>query len=262
MTMIPRKGTAAPAAAPAAAASPAASPAAAAAPAQTTETAAAPAADPAVAAPAPAAAVAVASPTAGAVAVAKKMGDPVKDAFEKKMVLEWNTLHRVQANQGNFLDLEENKAPFGNVIDVQLMSYQPNWQISPGTENDDDLQYVRYSDDGITTNKGEDCKEFLAALIAAGYEKAKMTERCTMALVIEGTPMDPTRRMEGKIVQIDLAQTSQAKFKQFRLEQGYKASRGMITEEVATSGRLRMTAKVQTQGKLSWTVVHFENAPQ
>jgi hypothetical protein len=257
MAMIPRKADAsAPAAATAAA------------PAAQTVTVDAPSAAAAVAAaPAAAAAptaVAVASPAAGAVStnVSKKPRDPIKDSFERQMELEWNSLHRIQANQGNFLDLEDNKAPFGSVIDVQLMSYQPNWQISPGTDNDDDLQHVRYSNDGITTTKGEDCKEFVAALIEAGYDKAKMTERCTMALVIEGTPMDPTGRMVGKIVQIDLAQTSQAKFKQFRLEQGYKESRGMVTKEVAESGRLRMSAKVQTQGKMSWTVVHFENAPQ
>jgi hypothetical protein len=255
MAMIPRKAPDANAAA--AAAPTATAPAPAAAPAQ----AAAPAA-----APADSTAVATASPTAGAVStrVAVKPRNAIEEGFKNKMVLEWNTLHRIQANQGNFLDKEASGQSFGSVIVAQLMSYQPSWQISPGTDDAADAELVRYSDDGITTNKGEDCKEYLAALIESNRDKAKMSARYQMALVIEETPMDPTGAMVNKIVQIDLSATSKNAFDQFMLENGYKESRGMITKEVAESGRLKMTAKVKNntvKGRtLSWTVVQFENA--
>lgn len=217
-----------------------------------------PAAQPAAAA----AAVAVHQPQAGAVTtrVNKPVRDAIKDTFERKMPLEWNTLHRIQGNQGNFLDLEDNKSSFGNEIVVQLLSYQPSWQISPGTDDPADVQWVRYSDDGITTTQGEDCKEFLAALKTANYEKAKMAARYLMAFVIEETPGDRTGRMVGKLVQIDLSATSKAAFDQFKFETSYKESKGMITSEVAEAGRFRMTAKVKSQKNFSWTVVQFEHA--
>lgn len=190
-------------------------------------------------------------------AVARKMRNPIEEVFKQKIPLEWNTLHRIQANQGNFLDLENNKAAFGSELVIQLMTYQPNWQISPGTDDPDDAKWVRYSDDGKTTKEGEDCLEFLAALKKANYDKAKMSARYTMAFVIEEVVGKPTSPFNGKIVQIDLSATSKSQFDQFMMELGYRESKGGISSDVAESGLLRISARVKTQGKLSWTVVDF-----
>jgi hypothetical protein len=212
-------------------------------------------------APAPAASTetaVAAAPAAGAVAVARKVRNAIKENFENKMQLEWNTLPRIQANQGNFLDLERNKEAIGDTLIAQLMSFQPTWQISPGTDDDSDTELVRYSDDGVTTNKGEDCKEYLAALIASGRTKAKMSARYMMALVIEQCPKTPA--FNGKVVQIDMSQQSKNSFDQFMLTNGYAESRGMITPDVAERGLLKMTTRIKTAGKMSWTVIDFDNA--
>lgn len=204
----------------------------------------------------------VAEPAAGAVStrVAKKLRDPIKLTFENKMKLEWNTLHRIMVTQGNFVDKENSNTAFGGEIVAQLMSYQASWQISPGTDNPGDAEHVRYSDDGQFTNKGEDCKEYLNALLTQGYPQAKMSERYQMALVIEQAVGG--RHMEGKIVQIDLSQTSKNAFDQFRLEVGYAESRGTITPEAAESGLVKMIARVKSaNGKgrsINWTQVAFE----
>jgi hypothetical protein len=46
------------------------------------------------------------------------------------------------------------------------------------------------------------------------------------------------------------------------LQNSFAESRGMISAAVAESGRIKMSAHVKTQGKNSWTVIQFENAPQ
>lgn len=193
--------------------------------------------------------------------VAKKQRNAIEENFKGKVPLEWNTLPRIQANQGNFLDLEANKAPFGNTIVVQIMSYQPSWQCSPGTDDPNDLQYVRYSDDGETTTKGENLKAHLASLIEANYDKAKISARYLIGMVIEETPGDPTGRMLGKLVQIDMSETSKKAFDAFMMQTSFQEAKGMITPEVAESGRIKMTANVTSRGNFSWTKIDFAHAP-
>lgn len=238
---------------------PKAAPAAAAAP-----VADAPAAAPAEApAPAPAQTTAVAAaPATGAVSavVARPIRNAIEENFLRKLDLEWNTLPRIQANQGNFLDLERNKEAFGNEIVVQLMSYQPSWQLSPGTDNPSDIEYVRYSNDGVTATNGDNLQEHLQALKAANYDKAKINSRYMMAFVILEAPSDKTGLMKNKLVQIDVSESSKKSFDQFMMQNGFNESRGIVTPEVAASGILRLSATVKSNKGFSWTVVGFANA--
>jgi hypothetical protein len=183
--------------------------------------------------------------------------DVVKETFHNALgQLAWNTLHRIQANQGNFLDLEAGKASIAPEIHLELMSYQANWQISPGTDEADDIQYVRYSDDGKTTTQGEDCMEFLKGLKDAGYDKAKLSERCVLAGRIIAIPSNPNHAMVGELIQIDLPNTSKQQFDRYRFKTSLDVREGKYT--AAETGVFKMKARSTTQNKLSWTVVDFE----
>lgn len=243
MPMIPKKTNAA--AAPATTAAPAATPA----PAPAVE-AAAPAATPA---PAPAQTTAVAPVRSTAVAMAGRPVDVIAEDFKNKLPLEWNTLHRLQANNGNFLDLENQKKPLGDEITLNLMTYQDNWQISPGTDDANDTQYVRYSDDGITTKQGENCQEYLQAMKEAGYVEAKMTQRVTLAGEIVRCAKVPD--MEGKLVQIDLSTTSKNMFNRHQFQVSLDVARNKVDREA--TGLLKMTATVASGKGRSWTQVAF-----
>lgn len=197
-----------------------------------------------------------AAPAAGAVStrVASKLRDVIADTFKDAFKVEWNTLHRVQANQGNFLDLEKNKESMGAEMVFELMSYQANWQISPGTDNPADVEYVRYSNDGVMTTQGEPCMEFLAQLKESNYTEAKMTERCTLA----GTVQQAGHPLDGQLIQIDLPGTSKQMFDRYRMQVTLDVSRGLRTEDKVNPIRLR--CKVQNRGNFSWTVVEFSYA--
>lgn len=255
--MIPRKGS------PAAAAAGKDAAGKDAAPETTKETvaASAPAATPAPS-PAPAStstAVAAAAPTAVAVAVAAGP-DPLKAKFKDAVKLDWNTLNRVQANQGNFLNLEKNKEMIGSELVVTMLSFQDNFLVSPGSDDEEAKEHVRYSDDGKITTKGEPVDAYMEALREAGYLEAKLSPRCTIALAIEDVVGKPGHALVGELIQIDLPKTSKDSFDRFRLQSAFKASRGMMNDaqKVAMEqGRMRLSAQVVTQGKNSWTVVNF-----
>lgn len=216
--------------------------------------------------PGPAAAPAeVAAPAAGAVAVQGNRGlsthltgkprrvieENYKDAFK----VDWNTLHRIQAVQGSFVDVENNKKEIGKSLVLELLSFQDNYQISPGTDVESDAQYVRYSDDGITTTQGENCAEYLQAMKDAGYEAVKMAKRCTLAGIVHVAD-DP--EIVNQMVQIDLPPTSKNMFDRFQMQASLDVARGIRTEDQLNP--MKMTARVQSKGKNSWTVVEFAYA--
>lgn len=248
MAMIPKRNSAA-------AAAPAAAPAAA----KPTlrGTVAPPAAEtgeaPVGEAAAPAATTALAAAPSRAVAVAGPIVNVIKETYKDAMRVEWNTLGRIQANQGQFLDLENNKASLGGEIRIELMSYQDNWQISPGTDDKDDTQHVRYSDDGITTNQGEPCKEYVAALHEAGYTDAKMGQRVTLAGVVVDCPANPG--FAGTLFQIDLSPTSKAQFDRFSMQVALSLSRGLVGPEQTQT--IKMKTSLQSKGSNTWTIVTF-----
>lgn len=203
------------------------------------------------AAPAPAStSTAVAAPTRTAVAVAGRPKDVVTDTYKDAFTVDWNTLSRIQATNGNFVDVEANKAVIGPEIMFEMMSFQQNWQISPGTDDDDDIKHVRYSNDGKFTTEGEDINEYLQALKVAGYEDAKSSERVILAGTILGGSHD------GKLVQMNLAPTSKAAFDRFKMQASIDISKGK--RSAADLAVLKLKAVPQSKGKNTWTVVHFD----
>jgi hypothetical protein len=134
------------------------------------------------------------------------------------------------------------------------MTYQDNWQISPGTDDAADTQHVRYSDDGKFTKQGEDCNEYLQALKDAGYTEAKMSQRVTMAGEILDCP--GAQHFIGKLIQIDLSTTSKNMFDRFQFQSALDVARGKKTAEDV--GVLKLTAKPTSKGNFNWTQVEFD----
>lgn len=215
--------------------------------------AAAPAAAPAPAASAsqPSTAVVV-PPKAQAMTVASIKAMDVIGQAEKAYPVDWNTLDRVQANNGKFLDLGKNKADMGDTIQMQLLSWQQTWQISPGSNDPSSKEFVRYSEDGVVTKQGENIAEYLEKL-REQFPKAKMDERCTLVGVLVGSEKDS--RLEGELFQIDLSSTSRAEFDKYRLATAYKIGKGLL--DPAAAQLMTMTAEVASFKENSWTLVRF-----
>ncbi len=225
------------------------------------EAAAAPAAAPAPAAtPAPAPAststAVAAAPAAGAVVESSNVSMMNHiETFKNRYKVEWNTLIRLQANNGQFINKDAKNASLGDVIQMQLLSYQDSWQVSPGSDAAEAKELVRYSDDGETTTKGENIQEHIRKCHELGYTKAKLDFRVMLVGVLLATTKDGGKAI-NELVQIDLSATSRSEFDRYRLGTAFKIGRGMLTKQAAEI--MTMTAEIASGKDKTWTKVLFE----
>lgn len=200
----------------------------------------------------------VATTKAGAgsqVAVAKPMIDPL-ESLEGAFPVEYDTLLNLQLNQGNVINKATNK-PIGDEIGLELLSFQKQWVCSPGVDGDAAKEHVRYSDDGITSTKGENMLEHLANLKSSGFDKASISERQVIvgSLFDPGTKGKDVKGLADTLVQINLPPTTVAAFKRYRMDQAFKIRKGLAQAEGAD--RVRITCDIVTKGDNTWTVGEF-----
>lgn len=204
---------------------------------------------------------AVTTPTGGQVAATRPLVnplEPLKNAFP----VEYDTLRNLQINQGNVIDRESGKA-LGDTIKLELLSFQDQWVCGPGGEDksEEAKELVRYSDDGITSTKGDDMKAHLEHLRALGYKDAKISER----MVICGAVTDPGSKgkkdvpeLQDALVQINLPPTSKAAFKRYQVDQAYRIGKGLIQPEGAQ--HVKIECSIVKRGDMTWTVAAFSRA--
>lgn len=198
---------------------------------------------------------AVAARTAGAVVAAPVTLVNPLDGLKNAFRVTYDSVRNLIVTNGNVMDRQSNKA-LGDTVDLELLSFQDQWVVSPGVDGEEAKEFVRYSDDGITTTQGEDCKEYLKHLKATDFPAAKMSERTVLvgALVNAGK----MKELTDTIVQLNLAPTSRGAFQQYQLDQAFKIRKGTVTPEGANI--VRITCEVHTKGKNSWTVTNFSRA--
>lgn len=201
-------------------------------------------------------AVATAKPQGGQVALRKALVNPLaplKGAF----TVEWDTLRSLKVTNGNVLDNQSGKT-LGDVVGLELLSFQDQWVISPGVDGDEAKEHVRYSNDGETTTNGEDCNEYLEQLKKADFPDAKMSKRtviCGSLFDIGDKGRKDCKDIQDCLVQLSLAPTSKASFDRYMMDQAFKIGKALISPEGAE--RLKLECTVVTKGKNSWTVVNF-----
>ena len=179
--------------------------------------------------------------------------EPLKNAFP----VEFDTLRNLTITNGNVMDKQTNK-PLGDTIGLELLSFQDQWVVSPGVDGDEAKEFVRYSDDGVTTTQGEDVKAYLQSLKDSGYKEAKIGERMVIcgALFDIGTKgAKDLKELQDTLIQINLPPTSKAAFKRYQMDQAYKIGKGLIDPEGAQ--RVRVECTLQTKGDMTWTVASF-----
>lgn len=199
--------------------------------------------------------IAAAKPVGGQVAAARPMVDPLA-TLQNVFPVEFDTLCNVQLNQGNAIN-KDTGVTLGGEVGLELLSFQDQWVVSPGVDGDDAKEYVRYSDDGVTSTKGDNMAEYLEQLKASGFPKASMSKRMTIvgSLFDAGDKGNKINGMRDKLVQINLAPTSVAAFKRYRAEQAFKVGKGLAAIE--GTERIRITCSIKKNGSNSYTVGDF-----
>lgn len=181
----------------------------------------------------------------------------ILEALKDAITVQWNTLERVKANQGRFATESAN---LGDELHVTLISWQQQWQASPGgTQSPETKKLVRYSSDGVYINDTTDSiKEYVNEMKRAGHSQAKLSERVVLVMQIEGGS-PKVAPMLGQLCQIDLPPTGKDKFRAFRLRQANDLANGRTTVDQAT--RLKLTTTITKNGDNEYTLVTFDYAP-
>lgn len=142
--------------------------------------------------------------------------------------LAFNTFNRVTVDLGGFNDAD--KKELGNDIVLQLMSFNERYAITPGVQDDDATQHVRYSLDGKTIDgTGESVLDYLKVLREVeGYTNADVKKYLALYGFLvkqDDTVIDPADR---QIVEIQVPPMSVAYFTRFQIETGVKISQGVL----------------------------------
>lgn len=202
---------------------------------------------------------ALSKPAGGQVAKARPMVnplEPLKGAFH----VEYDTLRNLKLSNGNLIDQQTGKV-LGSEFGLELLSYQDQWVISPGGDDKDkdaNKEHVRYSDDGVTTSKGDDCKAYMATLAQVGYPDAKMTKRtviCGSLFDIGEKGRKTLPELQDCLVQMSLPPTSKASFDRYTMDQAFKIAKGLIEPEGAQ--RIKIEATPVSKGDKDWTIANF-----
>lgn len=223
--------------------------------ADTAETAA-PAPAPAAPAAAPSASTAVAPVDKNALTAGMfNLADMnVIATLKDRLKLEWNTLDRIQATNGAFVDKGKADTSMGDEIQLRLLTWQDVWQVSPGSDDKEAKDHVRYCDNPNTLPDGTPVVEYLTRLREEfKYTKASCDHRVVLGGVLEAVSKDS--RLLGELVQIDLPKTSKAEFDKYQAGTAYKVGKGLLKPYQAQV--MSMTAEPVSANGRNWTIVRF-----
>jgi len=149
------------------------------------------------------------------------------------------TLTRLKSGAGNIKDADG--VNYGSYVQLELISYHDSWTISPGSDNDESKEFVRYSLDGKTLDgTGESVDEYIAKIRDVdGYEKANKKRYLILAGIINDC--DKAKEKIDSVVQVSLAPQSAKTFGDYHTQRSVKVSRGKLPKE--GSQQIRITAE-------------------
>lgn len=176
-------------------------------------------------------ATAVAVKPAAAVAVApltSKLAGPL-DSLENAIdpdSVDWNTFERVTVSLDGFEDSKRNS--LGKVIKLDVMSWNHRWVASPGVQDAEATERVRYSNDGVKiTGTGESMDDYIQMMIADGYSKASKKEYLTIYGFIMESDGKAVAPEDREIVALQVPPQSRAQFSKYQIEMGVKIMQGV-----------------------------------
>ena len=173
--------------------------------------------------------------------------------------VQFGTFPRLVGSNGNVMD-KDGKI-LGTWVDVTLLSWNETFVISPGSDNDEAKDFVRYSRDGVTIDdSGEDVNAYLKKLREVdGYTKAAKKRYVELIGFLEAAEKDKTH--VGKMVQISLSPQSIASWESYRWNTSIAIRLGR-KDVTPTPDRVRVTPVIKTKGKDAYTLLNVDAAPQ
>lgn len=203
-------------------------------------------------APAPASTPSASTAVAQAAPTAMAVGGKYKAALQEyanvidPTSVSFDTFRRVTVGLDGFSD--ENEVEMGKRIRLQLMSFNERYICSPGKQDAESNELVRYSLDGKTIDEtGESCADYIKKLQEVdGYPDASLKKYMTLygflvATEVKGELVEIPAE-DREIVSIQVPPRSVGKFTRFQIEDGVKVSQGILQPTdvlVLTQGKVK-----------------------
>ena len=172
----------------------------------------------------------------------------LKNAIEP---MPFGALPTLKAKAGDIMD--ETGTSAGRFIDVQVMSYNYKWIVTPGEEGNEAAKLLRASYDGVTLEvDGSSVQDYLQQLKTDGYDGARVTRRVDVIGILLAAEKKAYDKV-GMMVLMDLAPTSVGRFDGQLMQASVSLLKGTITEEEATKMRFKTVAK--SGGGNNWSAI-------
>lgn len=205
-------------------------------------------------------AVAVAAPAAGNVVVTKKFAGALSEkqnALDPSQ-LDFNTFPRVTVGLDGFSN--DSDIDLGKEIHIEVMSFNERFTLSPGVDDDDAKQHVRYSLNGKTIDEnasdefsGMDCLAYIELLKKThGYDNAAMKKYLSVYGMMVYANDAPVPDEDQEIIALQVPPQSKPLFDRYQINQGVKIARGtakandvVVCKQEKVSGATRKYAQIK-----------------
>ena len=178
----------------------------------------------------------------------------IKDYENALPPVEFGTLPRIKASNGEFLDDENNS--LGKEFEFTLISFNDNWAITPNVNDVSANKFCRFSYDGNELNDGSGTtvEEWMDELRGEGFENPSKKKYIEVVCILDDAEDD--NENIGEMVQLSLSPQSVKKFDAYKLQCMVKMAKGMITAEDAS--KITAKARNKTFGTNTFTVFTFK----
>ena len=172
--------------------------------------------------------------------------------FENALpAIDFGVLPRLKGSQGAILD-SDNKT-LGDEVSLTVISFNNQYVVTPGEDDDESTKFVKYSSDGITIDAtGQLVSEYIAQLVTVdGYPNAEMKHYLEVVGILNKTAKPS--ELVGEMVQVSMSPQSRKAFEAYRLQRSVKIRMGRATAE--GSEEIIIRAVTKTMGKFTFTVL-------
>lgn len=184
---------------------------------------------------------AIAQASAGAVATKPLKATAAFSEYENALPdVDFGTFPRVTADLGGF---EMDKEVIGETIKLELMSWNHRYVVTPGSDNKEANQLVKYSNDGQTLSDGSgvSVQDYLATLKEVhGYDGASVKGYMDLTGLLVEANGKAIPEDDQEVVQVQLSPQSLKQFNGYRITKGImEARKGVQTGNTLTLKRER-----------------------
>lgn len=149
--------------------------------------------------------------------------------------MEFGVFPKITVNLGGFKTEDDGLAvgkKLGKDITIKMLSWNRRWLASPGSQDKESKEYVKYSTDGVfIQGTNQKLVDYVQQLIdVEGYKEASIKEYFAIwgfLTEANGKVIDPA---EQQMVELQCSPQSVGQFKRHQIEHGMKVSQGLAPE--------------------------------